>query len=83
MKTKQNKKNILLKALTLLAFSLPFVGCQQKGPAEKAGERLDDAIDNVKHGDSPLKEKGTMEKFGETLDDASKKDDKNKKIGGK
>ena len=52
------------------------VGCQQKGPAEKAGERIDEAVDNVQHGDFPLKHKGPMEKAGESVDDAVKKLDR-------
>ncbi len=51
------------------------MGCQQKGPVERAGERLDEVIDNVKDGDSPLKEKGRMEKIGESIDKSIKKVD--------
>lgn len=54
-----------------------LIGCQQQGPVEKAGERLDEAIDNVQHGDSPFKKKGPMEKLGESVDDAVKQDEKN------
>jgi hypothetical protein len=52
------------------------LGCQQKGPIESAGERVDEVVDNVKHGDAPLKEKGQMEKLGESIDDATKAPEK-------
>ncbi len=35
---------------------IALFGCQEKGPIEKTGERIDDVIDNVKHGEPPLKE---------------------------
>lgn len=44
--------------------------CERKGPAERAGERLDDAVDNVRQGESPLKERGPVEKAGKSVDDA-------------
>jgi len=49
-----------IAAVTLIG----FFGCQQKGDMEKTGERLDEVIDNVRHGDAPMKEKGAMEKMG-------------------
>lgn len=63
---------ICIAALT----SMTLLGCQEKGPVEKAGERVDEVIDNVKHGDAPLKEKGPIEKMGESIDDSLKKEDK-------
>ncbi len=64
--------------VSLAAVSLiGLIGCQEKGAAEKTGERLDEVIDNVKHGDAPFKEKGTMEKVGESIDDSIKKVEKN------
>jgi hypothetical protein len=60
---------IAIAAATLIG----LIGCQEKGPVEKAGERLDEVIDNVKHGDAPLKEKGAMEKLGESIDDSVSK----------
>lgn len=62
----------------LLTFILMgLIGCQQQGAGEKAGERLDEVIDNVQDGDSPFKHKGPMEKLGESVDDAVQQDDKN------
>ena len=61
----------------LTAGLIGLIGCQERGPAEKAGERVDEVIDNVKHGDNPLKQKGPIEKMGESIDDSIKKIDKN------
>ena len=51
---------------TLAVTLLGLFGCQEKGSVEKAGERVDEIIDNVKEGESPLKEKGTMD-LGQTV----------------
>lgn len=32
---------------TLLTSLVMFAGCEQQGPAERAGERIDDAIENT------------------------------------
>lgn len=61
-----------LVCFMVLAF-IGVTGCQEKGAVEKAGERMDEVIDNVKHGDAPLKEKGAMEKMGESIDDTLNK----------
>jgi len=61
-----------LVCLALFAF-IGVLGCKEKGAVEKAGERVDEVIDNVKHGDAPLKEKGTLEKMGESIDDSVKR----------
>jgi hypothetical protein len=55
-------------ALVLLApFAIATVSCKEKGPAEKAGENLDNAVENVKDAVNP---KGPVEKAGEKVDDA-------------
>lgn len=43
---------------------------REDGPLENAGERLDEAVDNVKEGDSPFRKKGAGEKAGEAVDRA-------------
>lgn len=63
---------LVLIAVTLIG----LIGCEETGPAAKAGERVDEVIDNIKHGDAPLKEKGTLEKMGDSIDDVVKKSDK-------
>ena len=46
---------------------IAFVSCKKKGPAEKAGEKLDEAIEDVQDAVNP---KGPVEKAGEKIDDA-------------
>lgn len=72
--SKLETKDDMIQSLTILIalIVVGLIGCQEKGPAEKAGERIDEIVDNVKHGDAPLKEKGTMEKLGESIDDSVK-----------
>lgn len=43
---------------------------RQEGPLEDAGERMDEAVENVKQGDSPFRKKGVGEKAGEAVDRA-------------
>ena len=45
----------------------PHVSCKEKGPAEKLGESLDKATENVKDAVDP---KGPVEKAGEKVDKA-------------
>ncbi len=61
------KKNII--TICILILSLSLNACSQPGPAEKAGERLDEIGDNIKEGQDPLKKKGTAEKVGESIDE--------------
>lgn len=57
-----------LLILSVCAISIvAFVSCKKKGPAEKAGEKMDEAIENVKDSINP---KGPVEKVGEKIDDA-------------
>lgn len=44
-----------------------LASCKEKGPAEKAGENVDEAIENMKDAVDP---KGPAEKAGEKVDDA-------------
>lgn len=50
-----------------LSVSLSLVSCEKKGPAEKAGEKLDEAVKSVGEAIDP---KGPGEKIGEALDKA-------------
>ena len=72
LKKRKCMKKYLVWAMLIILMGA--IGCQKKGEGEKVGEKLDKVIDNVKHGDAPLKDKGTMEKAGETIDDALKTD---------
>jgi hypothetical protein len=56
-----------------------LISCHEKGASQKTGERLDEVIDNIQHGDAPLKEKGTLEKMGESIDESLDTKEKDKK----
>jgi len=59
----------LLPVLPLLLFGLlPLVGCE-KGPAERAGERVDNAARNVRDTVNPPS--GPAEAAGRKIDDAT------------
>jgi hypothetical protein len=59
-------KKISMGALTLFVSAL-LLGCEQKGPAEKAGENLDKAGTNLKNSLDP---RGPAEKAGDKVDQA-------------
>jgi hypothetical protein len=60
-----------MAASVLIVLGLSAGSChERKGPAEKAGERIDEIADNVREGDPALKKKGAMERTGEAIDDA-------------
>ncbi|MEX0731844.1 MAG: hypothetical protein WED00_18790 [Aquisalimonadaceae bacterium] len=41
-------RHLLFVALLLIAFgSLGLVGCEVQGPAEEAGEKIDDTVDDA------------------------------------
>lgn len=59
---------IVLSLLFLaLSLSLTLVSCEKKGPAEKAGEKVDEAVKAVQEAVDP---KGPGEKVGEAIDKA-------------
>ncbi len=67
------RKTQLLTVLVLGGFlGTGLVACEHKGPAEKAGEKLDDAAKDVKH---------DVEKAGDKVEDAAK--DAKDKVDGK
>lgn len=59
-------KKSLIALLAVVPF-LAFVSCEKKGPAEETGEKLDNAIEDVKDSLDP---KGPAEKAGEKVDEA-------------
>src|SRR6202000_46037 len=59
-------KNIGMTAATLF-ISAMLVGCEEKGPAQKAGENLDKGVQNLKDSVDP---RGPAEKVGGPLDKA-------------
>jgi hypothetical protein len=65
----------LLRVVTysaVLAASFTLFGCE-KGPAEKAGERVDDTVNQATEGHTEPLKKGPAQKAGESVDDATKK----------
>jgi hypothetical protein len=61
-------KTTTLIALCLFPVVASVVSCKEKGPAEKAGESIDNAAENVKDAVNP---KGPGEKAGEKIDEAT------------
>ena len=57
----------LLVSICLFPVVGSVVSCREKGPAEKMGESLDRAAENVKDAVDP---KGPIEKAGEKVDKA-------------
>ncbi|MCP5056547.1 MAG: hypothetical protein GY937_07430 [bacterium] len=58
-------------AAALVAVVLTFgtAGCREEGPAEKAGKKVDEMVDRLRHGDEGDLEKAGR-KLGEAVDDA-------------
>lgn len=58
--------------LLIVLMSAAFAGCTERhqGPAERAGERIDEVVDNAKEGKPLLHKKGPLEKAGEDIDDS-------------
>lgn len=57
-----------MKWLMLLPIMIFFLACEQQGPLEKAGEELDEMVEDVKAGGET-----TGNKIDDALDDARKK----------
>ena len=58
-----------LLAMVFISSTLMITGCENQGPAEKAGERLDEAVDEMKD-ELEGTRKGPLERAGENIDDA-------------
>jgi len=63
---KRTKKIVLLFCSVFLLVS--FVGCERKGPAEKAGEKIDKVTEKI--GD---KTRDAMDATGEKIEEAGEK----------
>lgn len=55
--------------LLIAAILVAPIGCQKKGPAERAGARIDEMVDNLEKGRPLTYEPGPGEKAGRALDD--------------
>jgi len=60
-------KTTLLLSLCLFPMVASVVSCREKGPAEKAGESVDKAVEKAKDTVDP---KGPVEKAGKKVDNA-------------
>ncbi len=61
-------KTTLLMSVCIASIVAPLTSCREKGPAEKMGESLDRAGENLKDAVDP---KGPAEKAGEKFDNAT------------
>jgi hypothetical protein len=63
------RSNVLVVALAaaFLIGATVWTGCREKGPVEKAGEKVDAAVDKMKDAVNP---KGPAERAGEKVDRA-------------
>ena len=52
-------------AIAIVSLALGATACPEKGPAEKAGEKIDETVDKLTHPGE-----GTMEKAGRKVDEA-------------
>ena len=68
-------KRMMMGMLLAVAASVPLcgsLGCDNKGPMQKAGEKVDETVDKITHpNEGPLEKAGR--KTEEALDDAKKK----------
>ncbi len=59
-------------ALMAVTLMLGSAGCREEGTAEKAGKKVDEVVDRLRHGDEGDLEKAGR-KLGEAMDDAARK----------
>jgi hypothetical protein len=67
---RMNKRQMIwtsLRAVLLVGAVAVFGGCEDKGPAERAGENIDKGVQNAKDAINPA---GPMEKAGKKVDKA-------------
>jgi len=57
--------SLAIRTALIAALALGAFGCKEEGPAEKAGRKLDEAVEKLRNGDE-----GAIEKAGRKLDEA-------------
>jgi hypothetical protein len=57
--------SIASRLVLAAALALTATACREEGPAEKAGRKMDEAFDKLRHGDE-----GAVERAGRKLDEA-------------
>lgn len=69
----QKKSIHTLLLITSLSLAVLTFGCDSQGPAEKAGEKVDQTIENTKNALEEVSDKitgkGPVEKAGEKIDE--------------
>ena len=66
-----HRSRIAVTAGLLAALSFAGAGCQEEGPAERAGKALDEAAEDAQEGLEDLAdEEGALEQAGEATDEA-------------
>lgn len=63
------KKTSWLSLFFAVAFSFSLVGCHDKGPAQQAGEDIDQKVDQIKSAVNP----GPAQQAGQKIDSAVQK----------
>jgi hypothetical protein len=65
----KTKHGFVAIAVALSVASGGTLGCEDEGPLEKAGEKVDETVDDITHpGEGPAEE--AARKLGEKVDDA-------------
>lgn len=70
------RKNIIPTLLLIISLSLTLLtfGCESQGPAEKAGEKVDESVESTKDALDEASDKitgqGPAEEAGENIDEA-------------
>jgi hypothetical protein len=66
-----NRSRIAVAAGLIAALSFASAGCQEEGPAERAGKALDEAAEDAQEGLEELgDDDGALEEAGEAVDEA-------------
>jgi len=60
-------KTFVILGVVLAAVLVVAYVRKDKGPMEKAGERVDEIVDNIGKGEPPLQENGLLEKAGRAV----------------
>jgi gas vesicle protein len=62
-------RTVALRLFLAAGLALAAAACKQEGPAEKAGRKMDEALEKLRHGDEGVVER-TARKLDEALEEA-------------
>jgi len=68
MQSMKNTRTSGFLFAALAALALAATGCPEKGPAQKAGEKIDETVDKLTHPNE-----GTLERAGRKVDEQVEK----------